>query len=178
MVGWMLRSHALVAQPVGGRSRRPKSSPTWRPMRRLVPGELVGPTCARRVCTPPRSLSGASCVTAGSWRVRSPVTRSGVRALSRPGNLGLLSARTPDLVTGLLTRQDPAVTQLAPLSDLGGVQTLLAQVGPTSSPGTSRLIGRQVGELLGRRERPPTGWATKAWLRSIHPTIVAHRCKS
>jgi hypothetical protein len=32
-------------------------------------------------------------------------------------------------------------------------------------------------QFLRRCERPPTGRATKAWLGSIHPTIVLYLCK-
>jgi hypothetical protein len=83
---------------------------------------------------------------------------------AQPGDLGLLGAGTPDPGAGGPTRQDAGVTQPAPLGDLGGVQGFPAQVRPTTTLGDGRLIGGQVVELLRGRERPPTCWATKAWL--------------
>jgi hypothetical protein len=48
-------------------------------MRRPLPRALVGRTCARRACTPPRSPSGEGCVTPASW----PVSRPGAK-VGRP----------------------------------------------------------------------------------------------
>ena len=42
MVGWMLPSHALVALPVGGRSRRRRNWTMWPPMRRRSPRAVGG----------------------------------------------------------------------------------------------------------------------------------------
>jgi hypothetical protein len=75
--------------------------------------------------------------------------------------------------TALLEQRKPS-----PLGDLGGVQALLAQVRPTTALGERRLVGGHMVQFLRGRERPTTGRATKAWLRSIHSTIVGHGCKS
>ena len=93
---------------------------------------------------------------------------------AKPGELGLVLAWPPEPGPGLLTGEHPGITQLAPLGDLGGVQTLPAQIRPTTALGARRLVSGQVVDFLRRGERPPPRRTTGSWLGSIHPTIVSY----
>jgi len=83
---------------------------------------------------------------------------------AQAGNLGLLRGGTPNPGAGRLTSQDAGVMQPSSLGDLGGVQALLEQVGPTTGLRNGRLISGQVVKLLRGCERPTMCWATGAWL--------------
>ena len=101
-------------------------------------------------------------------------TLTDLQLAAEPSNLGLLRRELPDLLPRLLPGEHPGIAKLAPLGDLGGIDALLPQIRATAVGLNRFIVGGEVVEFLGGRERPTRARASRAGSGFRHGTIVAH----